>query len=72
MTELTIVMYHYVRPIIGSDYPAINGLEVESFKKHSRILLELLEQVSWKLAKTLSKASPNLPKTLPKPSHGHT
>ena len=33
MTELTIVMYHYVRPIIGSDYPAIKGLEVESFKK---------------------------------------
>ena len=31
--ELTIVMYHYVRPIIGSEYPGIKGLEIEKFKK---------------------------------------
>lgn len=31
--ELTIVMYHYVRPIAGSEYPGIKGLEIEKFKK---------------------------------------
>lgn len=33
MAELTIVMYHYVRPIIGSEFPGIKGLEVEGFKR---------------------------------------
>ena len=28
---LTVVMYHYVRPIAGSAYPGINGLEIEGF-----------------------------------------
>ena len=28
---LTIVMYHYVRPIKNSKYPGINGLELEEF-----------------------------------------
>lgn len=31
--ELTIVMYHYVRPILRSKYPGIKGLELEKFKK---------------------------------------
>ena len=30
---LDIVMYHYVRPLIGSRYPKIKGLEVDSFKR---------------------------------------
>ena len=30
---LDIVMYHYVRPIIGSSYPNIKGLEVSGFKR---------------------------------------
>lgn len=29
---LTTVMYHYVRPIVGSAYPGVNGLEVEDFR----------------------------------------
>jgi len=29
MTQLTIVMYHYVRPIKGSAWPKIKGLELE-------------------------------------------
>ena len=33
MTELTIIMYHYVRPIIGSEFPGIKGLEIEGFKR---------------------------------------
>lgn len=31
MNLLTIVMYHYVRPIAQSDYPAIKGLELSDF-----------------------------------------
>ena len=33
MSNLTIVMYHYVRPIKKSKYPNIKGLEFENFKK---------------------------------------
>lgn len=33
MTDLTIVAYHYIRPIIGSEFPGIKGLEVEGFKR---------------------------------------
>jgi peptidoglycan/xylan/chitin deacetylase (PgdA/CDA1 family) len=29
---LTIVMYHYVRPILGSHYPRIRGLELKDFE----------------------------------------
>ena len=38
--KLTIVMYHYVRPIATSKYPGIKGLELESFKKQ----LDYLEE----------------------------
>ncbi len=33
MNNLTIIMYHYVRPIINSRFPRIKGLELDSFKK---------------------------------------
>lgn len=33
MNKLTIVMYHYVRPIIGSKFPGIKGLELDGFKR---------------------------------------
>jgi len=33
MKQLTILMYHYVRPIKKSIYPGIKGLEFESFKR---------------------------------------
>ena len=32
MSALTVVMYHYVRPIEGSSWPKIKGLELEGFK----------------------------------------
>ena len=32
MRPVTIVMYHYVRPIAASRYPGIRGLEVEQFR----------------------------------------
>lgn len=31
--SITIVMYHYVRPIKGSRYPFIKGLELDGFKR---------------------------------------
>ena len=31
--SLTIIMYHYVRPIKKSKYPKINGLELDGFKR---------------------------------------
>jgi len=31
--NLSIVMYHYVRPIANSNYPNIKGLEVDGFKR---------------------------------------
>ena len=33
MSKLTIITYHYVRPIKSSRYPGIKGLEINSFKK---------------------------------------
>ena len=33
MNYLTIVMYHYVRPILNSAFPKIKGLEFEAFKR---------------------------------------
>jgi peptidoglycan/xylan/chitin deacetylase (PgdA/CDA1 family) len=33
MNTLTIVMYHYVRPIANSKYPRIKGLELKAFKR---------------------------------------
>lgn len=36
---LTIVMYHYVRPIVGSPFPGIKGLEVIDFEEQLAYLL---------------------------------
>jgi len=40
MGKLTIVVYHYVRPIANSEYPNIKGLEFEGFKRQ----LDYLEE----------------------------
>ena len=40
MSNLTIVMYHYVRPIRESEFPDIKGLELEGFNRQ----LDFLEQ----------------------------
>ena len=31
--KITIVMYHYVRPILNSKYPGLKGLELKSFQR---------------------------------------
>ncbi|HCW2953791.1 TPA: polysaccharide deacetylase family protein [Escherichia coli] len=33
MKDLTVVMYHYVRPIERSRYPGIKGLELNDFRE---------------------------------------
>ncbi len=38
-SELTIVTYHYVRPIKNSEFPGIKGLELEAFKRQLDFLL---------------------------------
>jgi peptidoglycan/xylan/chitin deacetylase (PgdA/CDA1 family) len=40
MKNITIIMYHYVREIKNSKYPAIKGLEISSFKRQ----LDFLEK----------------------------
>ncbi len=39
MAQITIVMYHYVRPIEGSSWPEIKGLELEGIKRQLDYLL---------------------------------
>lgn len=38
--QLTTVMYHYVRPLKGSDYPRIKGLELSGFRAQLDYLSE--------------------------------
>lgn len=40
MNRLTIVMYHYVRPIADSKYPGIKGLELALFKEQIQYFKE--------------------------------
>ena len=40
MINLTTIMYHYVRPIKGSNFSGIKGLELDDFK----IQLDYLEK----------------------------
>ena len=39
-------MYHYVRPIIGSEYPGIKGLEIQQFKRQLDFLEENFSIIS--------------------------
>jgi peptidoglycan/xylan/chitin deacetylase (PgdA/CDA1 family) len=45
-TPLTIAMYHYVRPLRGSKYPGIKGLEVDLFERQIRYFKRLYSLVS--------------------------
>ncbi|KFC12274.1 polysaccharide deacetylase [Trabulsiella guamensis ATCC 49490] len=38
MSDLTVVMYHYVRPIAKSKYPSIKGLEFDLFKEQVKFI----------------------------------
>jgi len=46
MPDLTIIMYHYVRPIRGSKFPNIKGLELKGFKRQLDFIEENYSVVS--------------------------
>lgn len=46
MSGLTIITYHYVRPIIDSEFPRIKGLEIEGFKRQLDFLQKNYSMVS--------------------------
>ena len=47
MPKLTIVMYHYVRPIVGSRFPDIKGLELQLFEGQLEYILRHYNVVSF-------------------------
>ena len=59
--ELTIVMYHYVRPIEGSKFSGIKGLELEGFKRQLDYLTENFNIVSTEQVINATKHSSPLP-----------
>ena len=61
MNELTIVMYHYVRPIKKSRFPGIKGLELEGFKRQLDYLSEHFSIVSTEEVINKAKYSAPLP-----------
>ena len=61
MNDLTIVMYHYVRPIKGSKFPGIKGLELDGFKRQLDYLTEKYNIVSTEQVINATKYSSSLP-----------
>ena len=61
MSNLTIVMYHYVRPISGSKFPGIKGLELDGFKRQLDYLKEKFNIVSTEQVVSASNNSSPLP-----------
>ena len=53
MSNLTIVMYHYVRPIKESKFPGIKGLELEGFKRQLDYLSENQEQLEEEFGRSI-------------------
>ena len=58
---LTIVMYHYVRPIKGSKFPGIKGLEFDGFKRQLDYLAENFSIVSTEEVINATKYAAPLP-----------
>ena len=62
MNELTIIMYHYVRPIIGSKFPGIKGLELDGFKRQLDYLTKNFNVVNTEQVINGVKRGAKLPK----------
>ena len=62
MSSLTIVMYHYVRKIQGSEFSNIKGLELEGFRRQLDYLQNRYEIVSTEQVITSIKGGSQLPK----------
>ena len=61
MSELIIVMYHYVRPINGSQFPGIKGLELDGFRRQLDYLKENFSIVTTQQVINASKDVASLP-----------
>ncbi|GEA06024.1 polysaccharide deacetylase [Alteromonas sp. KUL42] len=61
MSDLTIVMYHYVRPIKGSRFPGIKGLELEGFRNQLDYISTEFNVVSTEQVVDASKNGSKLP-----------
>ena len=61
MNKLTIVMYHYVRPIKGSQFPGIKGLELDGFKRQLDYLKEKFNIVSTEQVVDAARNASSLP-----------
>jgi len=62
MNELTIVMYHYVRPIADSEFPNIKGLEFDGFIRQLDFLQENFNIISSEEVISCILKGKNLPK----------
>lgn len=62
--NLTIVMYHYVRPILGSKNPNIKGLEYVNFIKQLNYLQSYYKIISVEELIYLIDKNKNIPKNL--------
>jgi len=60
--KLTIVMYHYVRPIKASKFPGIKGLELDGFKRQLDYLRENFNILSTEQVINTIKNSSQFPK----------
>ena len=61
MKYLTIVTYHYVRPIKKSSYPSIKGLEIDEFKMQLSYLEKNYNIITMELLINLAKNDTSLP-----------
>ncbi|MEK9571568.1 MAG: polysaccharide deacetylase family protein [Paracoccaceae bacterium] len=61
MSELSIVMFHYVRPIKESKFPGIKGLELDGFKRQLDYLTDNFSIVSTEQVINAAKYSIPLP-----------
>ena len=61
MSELSIVMYHYVRPIKESKFPGIKGLELDGFKRQLDYFTDNFSIVSTEQVINAAKHSIPLP-----------
>ncbi len=60
--NVTIVMYHYVRPINDSKFPGIKGLELDGFKRQLDYLNENFNIVSTEQVVDAARNSSSLPR----------
>ena len=61
MDRLYIIMYHYVRDLVNSRYPAIKGMDVTAFKKQIDFLCGSFNVVTMEQVLSACGSGPDLP-----------